>query len=90
MLMDFKNTALYDVVNNDFFKAVNLEEKGTVNIGSLGYEMNTQQSVVSGGRSGKSVRMLFIEENGGQMHVLSADNYKIDEILTKMRATIKK
>ena len=53
-------------------------------------EMNTQQSVVSGGRSGKSVRMLFIEENGGQMHVLSADNYKIDEILTKMRTVIKK
>ena len=53
-------------------------------------EMNTQKSVVSGGRSGKSVRMLFIEERSGQMHILSSDNYKIDKVLNKMRAVVSK
>ena len=48
-------------------------------------EMNTQKPVISGGHSGRSTRMLFIEESSGKMHVLSEDNYKIDKILGKMR-----
>ena len=60
------------------------------NISKAYIEVNTQKPVISGGKSGRSTRMLFIEESSGKMHVLSEDNYKIDKILNKMRDLSKK
>jgi hypothetical protein len=55
------------------------------NISRAYIEMNGQQSMISPGSSTQGVRMLFLEETGGKMHVLSEENYKIDEILNRMR-----
>ena len=51
-------------------------------------DLNGKTSLVSPGTTTKSVRMLFIEESSGKMHVLSEENYDIDQILTKMRAQV--
>lgn len=49
-------------------------------------EMNGKRSLVSPGTTFDNVRMLFIEETDGKMHVLSEENYDIDQILNKMRS----
>ncbi|KAA3633923.1 MAG: hypothetical protein DWQ02_12325 [Bacteroidetes bacterium] len=49
-------------------------------------EMNGKRSLVSPGTTINNVRMLFIEETDGRMHVLSEENYDIDQILNKMRS----
>lgn len=55
------------------------------NISRAYIEMNGKQSLISPGSTTQSVRMLFLEETGGKMHVLSEENYEIDEILKRMR-----
>lgn len=51
-------------------------------------EMNGKRSLVNPGATTNSVRMLFIEEIDGKMHVMSEDNYDIDEILAKMKSIV--
>ena len=51
-------------------------------------ELNGKQSLVNPGANISSVRMLFIEEIDGKMHVMSEKNYDIDEILNKMKSLI--
>ncbi len=51
-------------------------------------ELNGKQSLVNPGANISSVRMLFIEEVDGKMHVMSERNYDIDEILNKMKSLV--
>jgi hypothetical protein len=51
-------------------------------------ELNGKKSLANPGALTSSVRMLFIEEIDGKMHVMSEVNYDIDEILNKMRTMV--
>lgn len=55
------------------------------NISKAYIEMNNQQALLNPGNTTSSVRMLFLEERDGKMHVLSEDNYEIDKILKEIR-----
>ena len=46
MLMDFNDTTLYDPVSGKFFIASNSGEDTSINISSLGYQMNQEQSLI--------------------------------------------
>ena len=58
------------------------------NISRAYIELNGKRSMVNPGATANSVRMLFIEETDGTMHVMSEDNYDIDEILSKMKSIV--
>ncbi|MCB0649999.1 MAG: hypothetical protein KDC85_01840 [Saprospiraceae bacterium] len=56
------------------------------NINKAYIDLNKQQSLLNPGTSTKSVRMLFLEESHGKIHVLSEENYDIDQIFMRMKS----
>ncbi len=61
---------------------------GTVafsNLKNVAIKKEVERSVINPRQSTKEVKLLFIEEKTGKLHVLSELNYPVSEILSKIR-----